>query len=45
MKKVQPNKKVVSIEQLKIWFEGSSDTVIKTRDYQDHTLDFCIVLN
>lgn len=40
MQKVQPNKKVVSIEQLKIWFEGSSDTVIKTRDYQDHTLDF-----
>ncbi|MGM0834676.1 MAG: spore germination protein [Bacillota bacterium] len=40
MKKVQPNKKVVSIEQLKIWFEGSSDTVIKTRDYQDHTLYF-----
>ncbi|MBZ5753777.1 spore germination protein [Metabacillus rhizolycopersici] len=40
MKKVQTNKKVVSIDQLKIWFEGSSDIVIRTRAYHDHTLDF-----
>lgn len=40
MKKVQTNKKILSIDQLKIWFEGSSDIVIRTRAYHDHTLDF-----
>lgn len=39
MKKVQ-TKNIISIEQLKIWFEDSSDTMIKTRNYQDQTLDF-----
>ncbi|MHC8965690.1 spore germination protein [Priestia aryabhattai] len=40
MKKVQTNKKNILIDQLKIWFEGSSDIVIRTRAYHDNTLDF-----
>ena len=40
MKKVQTNKKIILIDQLKIWFEGSSDIVIRTRAYHDNTLDF-----
>ncbi|PET67280.1 spore germination protein [Priestia megaterium] len=40
MKKVETNKKIVNIDQLKIWFEGSSDIVIRTRAHHDNTLDF-----
>ncbi|UKJ83794.1 spore germination protein (plasmid) [Priestia megaterium] len=40
MKKVQTNKENILIDQLKIWFEGSSDIVIRTRAYHDNTLDF-----
>jgi len=40
MKKVQADKKVIILDQMKNWFEGSSDIVIKTRSYHDHKLDF-----
>ena len=40
MKKIQNNKKIVNIDQLKTWFEGSSDIVIRTRAYHDNKLDF-----
>ncbi|NRG43716.1 spore germination protein [Bacillus sp. CRN 9] len=38
MKKVQVND--VNIDQLKIWFEGSSDIVIRVKTYHDYTLEF-----
>ncbi|MEC1157435.1 MULTISPECIES: spore germination protein [Cytobacillus] len=40
MKKVQTNKKGISIDQLKMWVEGSSDIAIKTRTYHSYTIDF-----
>jgi hypothetical protein len=40
LKKVQTNKKGISIDQLNRWFEGSSDIVIKTRIYHSYTIDF-----
>ncbi|WP_449537377.1 spore germination protein [Ferdinandcohnia sp. Marseille-Q9671] len=40
MEKVQTNQVKVIINKLKIWFEGSSDVVVKKKTYQDHTLEF-----
>jgi len=40
MKKVQSNKVEVIINQLHIWFEGSSDVVVKKKKYQDFSINF-----
>lgn len=40
MKKLQTNKTEVIINQLSIWFEGSSDIVVRKKTYQDFTLEF-----
>ncbi|MGP4079134.1 spore germination protein [Pseudalkalibacillus sp. R45] len=40
MKKNQTKQKVISLDQLKNWFEGSSDIDIRTRTYHDVTLNY-----
>lgn len=40
MKKIQTNNVNYTIEQLKNWFEGSSDIVISKKTYQDFTFTF-----